>query len=269
LTVKPNVHVDAVTFEGDRATGVRLADGTILEGGRVVLCAGTYGSPVILMRSGIGPDDQLRSVGIRTLIELPGVGANLADHPAADLDPGYRGTGRSAPVLHSIATFRSSAAPPDGPPDLMIWVGDPEGDPPEFLIDVVLMKPLSRGCVRLRSSDPTAPPLIELPQLRERADVERLTEGYLRGLDVAMQPALRRLCDGPPPKQAWESAYSLPHVVGTCAMGAVVDQWGNVLGAERLSVVDASIMPGPISGFPHLATIMVAERLSERIAAEA
>jgi choline dehydrogenase len=269
LTIRPHAQVDAVVFQGARAAGVRLAGGETLEAAWVVLCAGTYGSPAVLMRSGIGPGDQLRSVGVGALVDLPGVGANLADHPAAELDPGYRGPGRSAPILHSVATFRSSGAPPDGPPDLMLWLSDPEGDPPEFLIDVVLMKPLSRGSVRLRSSDPTEPPLIDLPRLRERGDVERLTEGYLRGLDVAMQPALRRLCDGPPPKPAWEGAYSLPHVVGTCAMGAVVDRWGNVHGAERLSVVDASIIPRPTSGFPQLATIMIAERLSERIAAVA
>jgi len=70
-----------------------------------------------------------------------------------------------------------------------------------------------------------------------------------------------------------ENSYSIPHVVGTCAMGpsaddgAVVDTHGNVYGTEGLSVVDASIIPDSPSGFPHLITIMMAERLAERIGA--
>ena len=282
LTIRADAQASHVVFDGTRAAGVRLVDGTVVRATWVVLSAGTYGSPPVLMRSGIGPAEHLRQMGIPVLVDLPGVGANLADHPGVDVEPGYRGPGRVAPILHSIATFHSAAAASDGPPDLMFWTTDPRGEPPVFSIDVVLLKPRSRGTVRLRSSDPAAPPRIDLPGLREPVDVDRLVEGYRRGWEVASQREVRRLCTDPLSRVdssddglrrfIRENAYSVPHVVGTCSMGpspddfAVVDAWGNVHGVERISVVDASIMPDVPSGFPHIITIMIAERLSERIA---
>ena len=145
------------------------------------------------------------------------------------------------------------------------------------------MKPRTRGRVRLRSADPTEAPVINLPDSHERSDVARLAEGYRLAREVAAQSAFRRLCAGPLParlsddelhrliRQNW---YSIPHVVGTCAMGpspddgAVVDGSGRVHHTEALYVVDASIMPIVPSGFTHIPTIMIAERLSERIAAK-
>jgi choline dehydrogenase len=279
LTIRADTHVAEVVFDGARATGVRTLDGAVVEAGWVVVCAGTYGSPTILMRSGVGPADHLRSVGVPVRVDLRGVGANLADHPGVDIDPGYRGPGRTAPVLHTIATFHSSAAASEGPPDLLLWVADPSG---EWSLDVVLLKPHARGRVRLRSADPAAPPLIELPAL-EPTDVDRLAEGFRRGWELVARPELRRLCDEAAapdpgrgdelPRAIRENAYSDPHTVGTCSMGpspgdgAVVDASGSVHGTERLSVVDASIIPSAPSGFPHVVTIMLAERLSEELAA--
>ncbi|MGZ6840009.1 MAG: GMC family oxidoreductase, partial [Frankiaceae bacterium] len=80
LTIRPDGLVADVVFDHERASGVRLADGAVIEAGWVVLCAGTYGTPTILMRSGVGPAQHLRSIGIPVLTDLPGVGANLADH---------------------------------------------------------------------------------------------------------------------------------------------------------------------------------------------
>jgi choline dehydrogenase len=280
LTILPDAHVAEVVLEDVRATGVRLSDGSLVRAGWVVLSSGTYGSPPILLRSGIGPPDHLRSMGLPVRIELPGVGEKLADHPAVDLEFGEVGGTTDAP-LHAIATFHSAVASADDPPDLMLWTSDPSGDPPTYEIDVVLLKPRSRGSVRLRSPDPTDPPRIVLPGVRDPMDVTRLLEGYRRVEEVANDPRVRRLTGDLPPSigndggaGAWirANSYSIPHVVGTCSMGpsphdgAVVDAAGQVHGAERLSVVDASIMPEAPSGFPHLVTIMIAERLSERIA---
>lgn len=282
LTILPDVHVAEVVLEDVRATGVRLSDGSMVRAGWVVLSAGTYGSPPILVRSGIGPPKHLRSMGLPVRIELPGVGENLADHPGVDLDLGQVGSTTDASLLHAIATFHSDTASADDPPDLMAWTSDPSGDPPAYEIDVVLLKPRSRGSVRLRSPDPMEPPRIDLPGVREPTDVDRLLEAYRRVEEVANDPSVRRLTGDRPSSigddvggGAWirANSYSIPHVVGTCAMGpspddgAVVDAAGRVHGAERLSVVDASIMPEAPSGFPHLVTIMMAERLSERIAA--
>jgi choline dehydrogenase-like flavoprotein len=169
----------------------------------------------------------------------------------------------------------------------MLWLSDPRGpagEPAIFEIDVVLLKPRSRGSVRLRSPDPAEAPLIDLPNLRDPSDLERLAEGYRRGLEVASRPEIRRLCAdpaSPKPRDAGEllglirtDGYSLPHVVGTCSMGtrpqdgAVVDALGSVHGTERLSVVDASIMPDAPSGFTHIPTIMLAERLAQQLASQ-
>jgi len=283
LSIRADAQVAEVVFEETRARGVRLVDGTVIEGDWVVLSAGTYGSPQILMRSGVGPAEHLHSLGLPVRLDLAGVGANLADHAGVDIDCGYRGPARTAPILHLLATFHSSGSSSDDAPDLMLWLSDPRGAPPIFELDIGLLRPRSRGSVRLRSPDPTDPPRIELPGLRDPVDVERLAEAYVRGLEVTQRPEIRRLCaDAPAPEardgiefRDWirATSYSFPHVVGTCAMGprpengAVVDRSGRVHGMERLSVVDASVIPNAPSGFTHLPTIMLAERLSEEIAA--
>ena len=285
LVIRPDTQVADIIFDGTRAIGVQLLDGTVVRAERVVLCAGTYGSPPILMRSGIGPAEHLSSVGVSVRVDLPGVGRNLADHPEVEIDCGYRGAVRTAPLLHTIATFHSSKASAEASPDLMLWMSEPvapEGAP-IFEIDVLLLKPRSRGSVRLRSANPEAPPRITLPNLDEAVDVDVLAEGYRRAKEVANHPEVRRLCAGPPSpliddneelrRFVRSTVYSIPHVVGTCAMGpspddhAVVDASGRVHGTEHLFVVDASIMPTVPSGFTHIPTIMIAERLSEQIAA--
>jgi choline dehydrogenase len=207
-------------------------------------------------------------------VDLRGVGENLADHPSVYLDCGYTGVARAEPLLQVIATWHSEGRSQSETPDLMLWLGDPEGDPPAFEIGVVLLRPRSRGSVRLRSDDPLDLPLIELPNLDHPEDVARLAEGYRRALEVANDDRLRRHCTGPAPSEPHDlealirrELSSVPHTVGTCAMGSVVDESGNVYGVERLTVVDASIMPDVPSGFTHIPTIMIAERLAEQLAA--
>jgi len=281
IIVRPSSEVASLALTGRRVVGVRLTDGSVLNASTVILAAGTYGSPAILMRSGIGPAEHLRDVGVPVAVDLPGVGSNLADHPEVDVDAGWHGTARPGPILHSIATFRSEGSSERDPADLMLWIADPRGDPASFEVDVVLLKPLSRGTVRLRSGDPTAAPRIDLPGVREPADAQRLAEGYRRGWEILNADVVRRRCTDPSSPlpssddelRAWVTAnvYSVPHVVGTCAMGrspdqgSVVDANGRVHGVEGLFVVDASIIPDAPSGFPHLVIIAIAESIVARI----
>ena len=265
LTIRADAQVDRIIFDRVQSVGVQLADGTTVEAGRIVLCAGVYGSPAILLRSEIGPEGRV--------VDLSGVGANLVDHPSFYVDFAYRGVGRAVPALHTIATFHSSGRASEEAPDLMFWVADPTEEDTEFGAEIVLLRPRSRGSVRLRSRDPHDPPLIDLPNLDDPSDLERLAEGYWRALDLASKPALREYCSGPEPVEQEDleahiraELFSIPHTVGTCAMGSVVDASGSVFGVEGLSVVDASIMPDVPSGFTHVPTIMIAERLSEQIA---
>ena len=283
ITVLPDTTVARILFDDVRARGVELIDGTEIEAGWVVISAGTYGSPALLIRSGIGPPSLLSEIAVPVLVDLLGVGENLIDHPGVYVECGYTGPGRDAPLLHTVATFHSTATSATAAPDLMLWMSDPEGAGGEavFDIDIVMLRPRSRGRVRVGSSDPREPPLIELPTLVDD-DVDRLCEGYARALDVANRRELRGACDGPPLRDASidelrervrSESYSLPHVVGTCAMGpadadgAVVDAEGRVHGTEHLSVIDASVMPDVPSGFTHFPTIMIAERLAEQLAA--
>jgi choline dehydrogenase len=278
--VRADSEVAEVLLEGAAAVGVRLIDGTVVRAGWVVLCAGVYGSPAILMRSGIGPVDHLRDLGIPVAVELPGVGANLADHPGVDVDFGTVESGPPEQSIYSFATLHSSLADPAEAPDLGLWWFEPWGDPAEAGLTAMVLTPRSRGTVRLRSSDPRVPPRITLPGLDHPDDVARMLEAYERGWQVCHHPAVRRLC-GPAPAapvrgaeaaaHVVREAWSFPHTVGTCAMGsdpsagAVVDASGRVHGTDRLSVVDASIIPTAPSGFPHLITIMVAEKIAEQL----
>jgi choline dehydrogenase-like flavoprotein len=281
LTILGDSMVATVTIDPRGATGIRLTDGSTIAAGEVVLSAGVYGSPTILLRSGLGPAEHLQDLGISVRVDLAGVGANLADHPAVSVDTGWRGAGSAGPILHSIATFRSRGSSADAAQDLMLWLSDPTEDDPEFWIEAVLLKPIARGSVRLRSSDASIPPRITLPVLREAPDVDRMAEAVRLAHAVASSPHVGRQAAATPAPSAMtgralrrlvaREAYSLPHVVGTCAMGprpddgAVVDQDGRVHGIDRLRVVDASIIPEAPSGFPHLVTIMLAEHLSGRM----
>jgi choline dehydrogenase len=282
LTIRAEAQVASVVVGAGRARGVRLVDGTEIRSQEVVLAAGVYGSPTILMRSGVGPAAHLRDLGIPVLADLPGVGSNLADHPAVSVATGWAGTASGA-RLHTLTTMRSSRARSDEAPDVAIWIADPAGDDPGFEIDALLMKPDSRGTVRLRSPDPTAPPRISLPVVSEVRDIDRLVEAYRMCHEVANRPEIRRLVSGSAPvaptadedlrRTVLAESYSVPHVVGTCRMGPgddgdVVDATARVHGVEGLSVIDASIIPEPTAGFPHLVTIMLGDRLG-RLMAEA
>jgi choline dehydrogenase len=277
LVVRGDSEVGTVVVEDGAAVGVRLVDGAVVRAGWVVLCAGTYGSPAILMRSGIGPADDLRALDIDVVVDLPGVGANLADHPGVDIELVVVGEARVTPGLFSLTSFHSSYAGPGDPPDLALWSDEPWGDPAEAAITAMILTPTSRGRVTLRSADPAAAPRITLPTLEDPADVARMIEAYERAWDVVEHPAVRRLCPRPVTVRAdaadlaetvVRESWSFPHTVGTCAMGpdpaqAVVDAGARVHGIDRLSIVDASVIPIAPSGFPHLITIMLAERIAD------
>ncbi len=280
LEVRSDSTAADVVFEGHEVVGVRLNGGALVEARIVVLAGGVYGSPCLLMRSGIGPAYLLDQLGIEVRADLPGVGENLCDHPAVSLDSGYRGLQRPGPVLHTLATFSSAGGDASEGPDLALWASDPEGDPAEGWLDVVLWRPQGRGRVQITSPDPTGAPHIRLPEPTDQ-DVTVLSHGVSRAADVLTSSALRAIGGSWPEevpteledRRDWARAntYSLPHTVGTCAMGAspeggaVVDRAGRVHGIDGLYVADASILPGPPTGFPHLVTLMMASRIADGI----
>jgi choline dehydrogenase len=289
LRVRCETEVAAVILDGNRAVGVRLAGGETAVATVVVLCAGAYASPAVLLRSGLGPAEELSALGIPVAVDLPGVGRNLADHPLVTLVLPYRYDAEPAPLFQIVATLHSSGSTSSDPPDLQALAFGPyepyEEGPSTFMCGAALLKPRSRGTVRLRSRVPTDPPRIELGYLSVQTDVERLVEGLDRAEALASEPAIRALCGkrhsnlDPPPRNRRErrdwvrrNCWTYHHANGTCAMGpasdraSVVDAHGRVHGSEALFVADAAVMPDVPSANTHIPTVMIAERLANEVA---
>jgi choline dehydrogenase len=284
LTVRCDAEVAELILNGARAVGVRLLSGEEIHAEEVVLAAGTYASPALMMRSGIGPSAALRELDSPVVADLPGVGQNLIDHPAVSIDLLYDGPGEPVPVFQIFATFHSSLNDSGGAPDLQCLVSGPyQGDPSKFFLGTALLKPRSRGSLTLRSIDPTAPPRIDLGYYREPDDLDRMTEGLQRVRELGYVGAIKELSGGvefgPGPAvdlRSWvrKQTWTYHHPVGTCAMGvdplagAVVDPACRVHGIAGLRVVDASVMPDIPSANTHVPAIMVAERAAALIAAD-
>ncbi|GAA3054665.1 FAD-dependent oxidoreductase [Pseudonocardia yunnanensis] len=289
--------VHRVVLDGDRCSGVEYSIGpqTFIAqcDGEVVLTAGAIGSPQVLLASGIGPQRHLDDIGITVLADLPGVGANLHDHPvsgvvyysARAVPPSNGNDGEIKGVLRSRDGL-------DGP-DLQIMIvsrplrqqmkpgpGLGEG----YEITVALMTPFSRGSVRLASAVPGAPPLIDPRYYIDIRDVDAVVAGLHLARELGQMPAfapwrgeesepgadLRREEDLRAYVRAGASSYF--HYAGTCRIGtdsdAVVDNELRVHGLRGLRVTDASVMPSPVSANLNATVYAIAERAAQLIRGE-
>jgi choline dehydrogenase len=284
LAIRADALVDRVAVRAGRAVGVRLASPEETIGADVVvLAAGTYGSPVLLMRSGIGPASELTALGAQCEVDLPGVGQNLADHPwvPADLPVTIATDG---PGFQTVLTWRSATAGASGPPDLQIFAQGPfnnDGRASAALCAVVL-KPRSRGHVAIRSLDPAAPPVIDMALMADDDDLHRMIKALrhahrllsAQDFEAIAKKGYRRtglLSDDELEAEIWAKVRTYHHPTGTCAMGpdpaqgAVVDPRCHVHGMEGLLVADASVMPEIPSANTNLPTIMIAERIAAEL----
>jgi len=276
LTIIGDALTDRLIVRGERVEAVTvMLDGAVnsIRAGRVVLCSGSYGSPAILLRSGIGEPADLRALGIAPALELPGVGRNLHDHPVGGLI--FAGTPelerRMAefaaagwlPEEQTIAKARSRRCGRGF--DLHIFpTGGPSPDGGwRWVMPVACMTPRSRGTLRLASADARAAPHIDHGYLSDAdgEDLDVLLDGVELTRAVAAQPPLASLLGAEVlPGTAIVSRADLgsllrsfcmhyAHPVGTCQMGparereAVVDARGRVHGLANLHVADASIIP--------------------------
>jgi choline dehydrogenase len=280
LTIAADTIVDRVELRSGRAVGVRLASpAEIIGADLVILAAGAYASPTLLMRSGIGPAAELEALGVQCQIDLPGVGHNLTDHPWAPVPMSVL-VPTGGPGFQTVLTWHSAKAGAAGPPDLQIFAQGPFNNEGRAIASLcaALLKPRSRGRVRLRSLDPAAAPIIDLGLLTDDADERRLIEGLRRAHQLLAAPDFKAVADNGSQRNGRLSDDELRdyllanvrtyhHPTGTCAMGpdpahAVVDVQGRVHGAKRLVVTDASIMPEIPSANTNLPTIMCAERIA-------
>jgi choline dehydrogenase len=244
LTVLTEARAVKLAFTGSRCTGLDF-----LVGGRscsvratteVILCAGAVHTPRLLLLSGLGPRDDLERLGIDIVLDLPGVGRNLQDHvllrglcfePKRPLPPPRHNLGGST------AFWRSR--PGHGVPDLMFLpvqvplVSDEiraeySVPPDAFTLLPALVRPRSRGYLRLKSAEPDGPLEIQPNFLKEPADVDALVAGVELGLEIASQPAYRDLVGKwiAPAKRLSRSeavafvrraSSTYHHPVGTCA----------------------------------------------------
>ena len=288
-------------------------------GGEVVLSAGAFGSPQLLMLSGIGPAAHLREHGVAVQADLPGVGGNLQDHldavmvvdaPRAPDVIGTtaramawvaRGVGewrrqRSGVLTSNYAEAGAFFHTRDGEvaPDIQLhFVIGKLADHGRrtvwgqgYSCHACVLRPRSRGTVRLVSADPLAAPLIDPAFLQHPDDVQRLVVGFQRMRQILQQPALAALGGQEAPESAaaqtpeqienfiCANADTIYHPVGTCAMGpdaaagAVVDARLRVHGVAGLRVVDASIMPTLLGGNTNAPTIMIAEKAAAMMQAD-
>jgi choline dehydrogenase len=320
LTIVTKAQATRVLIENGRAVGVEYARGrrrhTARASQEVVLAAGAINSPQLLLLSGIGPAEELRARGVSVVHDLPGVGKNLQDHlnvnivqrakrgSALDgknrglapigvaLEYLFYGTGPGTSNVAEAGAFAISelgAANPDVqyhfiPAQVVNHARTPmDGD--GVTVHACCLRPQSRGEIRLASTDPLQPPVMDPNYLAADYDLKVLIAGLRQGRDILAAQAFKpwlgeERLPGPAVQSNAEledfiraTAETEYHPVGTCKMGsdpmAVVDEKLRVRGIERLRVIDASIMPAIVSGNTNAPVIMIAEKGAEMMLAAA
>jgi choline dehydrogenase-like flavoprotein len=308
LTVMPLRQATRLLFDGERVIGIEVeGDGqleSLYAAKEVIVCAGAYNSPQILMLSGIGPRAHLESFEIDVVADLP-VGENLQDHPgvplvmATDVDTlfdaatpeeweRYRATGTgilSSNGVEAGALLRTVDGLADCDVQIFVnpwpFIGDARTAPSVngFTAVVELLRPKSAGTVRLRSKEPTAKPLITHNHFADPTDIEPIIRGTRIMFELLATDPIAKRDKG---KLRWPEstddagleAYIRANALGyfhpssTCAMGTVLDGDLKVRGLDGIRVADASAMPTTMRGNPNASCMMMGEKLADMIAAE-
>ena len=259
LGLLTDTRVDRVLFRGNRAVGVQCSDGSVLYADRIVLCSGAIGSAQLLLLSGVGPSAELEALGIEVVSGLP-VGVRTVDHPEWVLPVSWTPT-RGLPPLEAVLSTAEGIEVRPYTAGFAAMVHGHGHDPAELPhLGVALMRPQSRGRVRLASADSKVAPVIEHRYDTVAEDVDALR----RGAELARELVSHTAEVG---DASWSTSQ---HLAGTAPMGtgpgAVLDPTCRVLGVEGLWVVDGSIMPAITSRGPHATIAMIGHRAAEFLA---
>ena len=296
LTVRARTMVRRILFDGSRAIGIEADSGSesfAIEGQRIIVSCGAIASPQLLLLSGIGPNNQLRSLAIPIVNDLPGVGKNLRDHPLVSLK--FRAQPElfnNTDILWSQVGLRYTTNGSTTKNDVQIfpiwWSTDTEGEPFDqltiFRISAGLENAASSGELHIVSNDPYTHPAIDYNYLNDVEDRRKLREAIRLCIGLSTHTAFRDILleritptdvdlDTDETLDSWLlcNVTTQQHSAGTCKMGpitdqmAVVDQYCRVHGVDNLSIVDASVMPDVIRANTNLTTIMIAERVADWI----
>ena len=289
LTVALGTRALSLTWRGYRAAGLRLARaGTVTEitaRKGVVLAAGAFETPRLLMLSGVGPEARLRALGVPVVQPAPDLGENLQDHPllravnfraTAPLPPprdngggailNWRSRAAARPDLHAFPVAARSATPELAAQYSLAETG-------LFALALGLMGSKSRGRMALTDTDPDAPLHLDPSFLSAPEDRDALRDGLAFVLEMARQPSLAALTDGPahPVDDAFIplACATFYHPCGTARMGsdpgAVTDPRLRVRGREALWIADASVIPEIPSCNTHSVVTMIGERAARFI----
>ena len=298
LTIRPNCTVQRLIFDGKRATGVEVESGGekfAVEGEQIVLSTGAVGSPQILLLSGVGPADQLQSLGIPVVHDLPGVGQNLRDHPtvyvtwrtkkdhpldgfAPRMQMALRYTAEGSDLRNDIQVLMQSFATE------RINRGGDRMEPLGIRMVGILNLAMSSGELRLTSRDPNEQPSLEYRYLEDEFDRKRLRDAVRTCVKFGEHPGFKDIIEErtEPTDDELASDDALDvylrrevttgqHISCTCKMGpdsdpmAVVDQYGRVRGIEGLRIADASIMPNCVRANTNVSTMMIGEHIADFI----
>jgi choline dehydrogenase-like flavoprotein len=299
LTLIQDSEVLGLILDGAHCRGVRVrnARGDVeYRADTVILATGAIASPLLLLRSGIGPADELKALGIPVIADLPGVGRNLHDHLLSGGNV-YRAK-KPVPLSkyqNSESLMYIAREDRSGAPEMVLagvvapvvteQFSAPAYDIPAFGEAYTIMfgftHPRSRGSIRLASADPTAAPLIDPAYLSDPYDREVYLDALERAQAVGADAALAEwrgaeVLPGPGVKTRADrlaflekAAFTHHHPVGTCRMGgggnAVVDAGLKVYGIEGLHICDASVIPTITTGPVNAAIVAMAERFSDML----
>ena len=300
LTILDNTTTLKIVFEGKKAIGVEVrgADGKVetILGDHITVSAGTVNSPALLMRSGVGPADQLKALGIAVVHDNPAVGKNVKEH-CLSLVALYPKEGVCSQDSTDVEMVVHYTAPGGPSGDMQIYCINKLGAErfPElkgydgllYAPMIVLNRPASSGVISLTSADPDVQPKIELNLNSDPDDMRRMRAGVRKCWDIAHTGAFQEKSTGVAiltqeiidddaklTEYVQKTCATIWHPVGSCKMGpagdetAVVDQHLRVHGVENLRVADGSIFPNHVSRNPNLTVLVTGERCAEYIQQE-